>query len=183
MLASVRHTRVCSAVLHLPKRWNLLRLIHTVHLGALASHSRYYRERPVKRGLAWQGKVASPFPLHPNQTRVWHPWTRPEALPLRHRSRAFRAPENQRPGVCPWTLRGAIAPLRPLARTIASRHPLVRAFELRHHDRGSPPRPCGPDQGARPLDHTGSSGARMKMTGAVKACQGPAIKQMPGVPS
>ena len=99
-------------------------IVHTVHLGALASHSRYYRERPIGWGLAWQREAASPSRLHSLQTRVWHPWTRSEALPLRHRSRAIRAPENQR--------RGAIAPLRPLARTIASRHPLVRAFGLRH---------------------------------------------------
>jgi hypothetical protein len=124
MLASVSHTRVCSEVLHLRKPRNLLRLIYTVHLGTLASHSRYYRERPVKRGLAWQGKDASPFPLHPNQTRVWHPWTRPEALPLRHRSWAFAPLRTSDEGLS--------RPYDQLARTIASRHPLVRAFAPRH---------------------------------------------------
>jgi hypothetical protein len=65
----------------------------TVRLVTLASHSRYYRDRPVKRGSAWQGKAASPFPLHPNQTRV-----------------GTRGPAR-RPCLCD-TAQGLFAPLR-----------------------------------------------------------------------
>ena len=38
--------------------------------------------------------------------------------------------------------------------------------------------PLEPDQGARPPDHAGSSGARMLMTGAVKARQAPATQNV-----
>ncbi len=117
---------------------------------------------PRKTGLGLpKGRMLRPpvsaFPPDPglrvrgNLRGTSRPATCAEALPLRHRSRAIRAPENQR--------RGAIAPLRPL----------VRAFELRHHDGGlrapatqtGVSAPASSKEGARPLHHAGASGARM----------------------
>jgi hypothetical protein len=117
---------------------------------------------PRKTGLSLpKGRLLRPpvldFPPDPglrvrgNLRGTSRPATCAEAPPLRHRSRAIRAPENQH--------RGAIAPPRPL----------VRAFELRHHDGGlrapatqtGVSAPASSKEGARPLHHAGASGARM----------------------
>ena len=161
-----------------------------MHFVAIASHGRVPRPRTLSG--CWLGKGGGfALPLHP---------TRP-GLHARGPVRG-RCPcdLSQRAFVLLGTMTGAFLPLDPdrgfalgthqgLSRPLETtrqglsrpRHPLVRAFGLRHHDGRlcllRPPRadhPRSPREGARPLRRAGASGARSGMSGAVKARQHPA---------
>jgi hypothetical protein len=145
-----------------------------VHLRTLASHSHACRVRAPRRGLAWQREAASPSRLHSLQTRVWHPWTCPEALPLRYRSRAFAPlrtsdeelsrPFDHSPGLsCPGThssepsgsdtLTGAFVPLRPRP---VFRHRLRQKKGLDPFIMRARPEPVWHDRGCKSLSGPGN---------------------------
>ncbi len=147
---------------------------YLVSFGALASHSRLCRERLLNGGLAWQREARSPSRLHSLQTRVWHPWTCPEALPLRHRqgfalgthSRAFAPLRTTTKGLRALAIQAKVAsPLEPDEGLSRPFEPLVRAYSPPRHPRRGAFLPLRSRpvfrhrlrQGARPLDPCGGA--------------------------